>query len=113
MSPAAAHEALLARALALSREMLAACEDSRWEDLPALDERRRVVLETLFAPGAAPAAGAAALADAARALLDLDREILARCEAEKATRAREMQHLKDARQAAKAYEGQGRRVGAV
>ncbi len=113
MSSEAEHEALLARALALSREMLSACEDSRWEDVQALDERRRDVLETLFAPAAASAAGEAALAGAARALLALDREILARCEAEKTARAREMQRLKHARQAAKAYEGQGRRTGAV
>lgn len=97
--------AALRRALDLTQAMRAACRESRWEVLPALEAERGVLLRRAFAtpPGESEAAS---VERHVRRLLELDREILAACEAEKTACAEQMAHLERARRAVSAYEGQ-------
>lgn len=87
--------------LGLSREMYTAAQGGEWALLAELEARRRPLVEQVF--GARPVGQAAAMADAIRSILELDRETMALAEAGRKEAGDALHQIATGRRAQHAY----------
>lgn len=91
--------------IAMSREMLCACQTGEWERFHDLEPRRRKEIMALFA--APPLGGETEhVASAISEVIDLDEEIISLCEAEKQSCADRLAEIRHGQRVHHAYQEQ-------
>lgn len=86
-----------------TRAILAAAEAGAWEDITALEERRRVALETLFASAVDHEPDAILLVDLIEQVREMDKTIGELARRERDAAAAELTRLRGARRHDRAY----------